>query len=361
MVGKAKKTLQSEVRHPSNKIGDPYSQDFRAYILDLVGVGNFNQDAIREALNNPLFPSKASISRWRKQQREVGHFRPYKRNGNIKREVLRGHDLILLSLYRTAIPKATHAEVNAFLYRANFGDPNFRFYHHSQLSKAEALLGFSRKKGSTTAWQAFLPRNIQKRWDYWHLPYPFGIANIRRADIIDLDECGVFLEKSDRKSGKAYVGIRVNQAGPYSRSEKWNLLMAVSGEEGNEQNPAKRWTELWLEGGTTNEKFSAFINRICEDLPHDRSFTFTMDNLNSHKSVAVQNIIFHYGHAVVYRAPYYACDGPIEYIFNTLQSMLRSNLQNIVVGDDIVRELGRAIASIDDFSVYFKHCGFINE
>ena len=174
----------------------------------------------------------------------------------------------MLSLYRAAIPKATHAEVAVFLYRANFGDPNSQFYHHSQLSKAEALLGFSCKKSSTTAWQTFLPCNIQKRWDNWYLSYPFGISNIRRVDVIDLDECGVFLEKSGRKSGKDYVGIRVNQASPYSRSEKWNLLMAVSCEEGNEQNPAKRWTELWLEDSTIHEKFSAFINRICENLHH---------------------------------------------------------------------------------------------
>ena len=61
-----------------------------------------------------------------------------------------------------------------------------------------------------------------------------------------------------------------------------------------------------------------------------------MDNLNSHKNVAVQNIIFYFGHTVVYLAPYNARDGPIEYIFNTIQSMLRSNLPNIIVGDDIV-------------------------
>ena len=151
MAGIPKQTLQPEARHPSNSIGDSYSQDFRSYALSLIGLGNFNQDAIREALNNPRFPSKASISRWRKQQQEIGHCRPYKRNGNKKREVLRGHDLILLAFYRSVCPKATHPEVNSFLYRVNFGDPNFRFYHHSQLSKAENLIGLSRKRGSTTA------------------------------------------------------------------------------------------------------------------------------------------------------------------------------------------------------------------
>ena len=84
-----------------------------------------------------------------------------------------------------------------------------------------------------------------------------------------------------------------------------------------------------------------------------------MDNLNSNKSVAVQNIIFHYGHTVVYRALYYACDGPIEYIFNTIQSILRSNLANITIGDDIIRELSGVLfvqwmtsVSISDTAFY---------
>ena len=71
MADTSKQTLQPEARHPSNNIGDSYSQDFRSYVMSLIGLGNFNQDVIREALNNPHFPSKASISRWRKQQQEI--------------------------------------------------------------------------------------------------------------------------------------------------------------------------------------------------------------------------------------------------------------------------------------------------
>ena len=54
MTGTPKQTLQPEARHPSNNIGDSYFQDFRSYALSLIGLGNFNQDAIREALNNPV-------------------------------------------------------------------------------------------------------------------------------------------------------------------------------------------------------------------------------------------------------------------------------------------------------------------
>jgi hypothetical protein len=127
-------------------------------------------------------------------------------------------------LYRIVFPKAMAAEINAFLYRANYGSIDFRFYSASQISETEKRIGLTRKRGSTTAYQALLPINIQKRWMFWNLPYPYGIANIRRADMIDLDECGVEVQSGDRCWGKARVGKRVNQAGPYTKDTKINLL-----------------------------------------------------------------------------------------------------------------------------------------
>jgi hypothetical protein len=126
----------------------------------------------------------------------------------------------------------------------NYGNPNFRFYTDSQITDADYRIGMTRKCGSTTAYQAYLPINKQKRWMYWHMPYPFGIADIRREDLIDLDECGVFVETADKHIGKAYVGNRVRQAGNYSKSEKWTLFLAVAGSAA-----AERWRDMWLEGG----------------------------------------------------------------------------------------------------------------
>ena len=65
---------------------------------------------------------------------------------------------------------------------------------------------------------------------YWNLPYPYGIADIRVADLIDLDECGVYVETADKHIGKAYVGSRVCRGGNYHHLEKWTLLLAVSGD-----------------------------------------------------------------------------------------------------------------------------------
>ena len=154
--------------------------------------------------------------------------------------MLRDHDLILLALYRIAFPKATAAEINAFLYRANFGNVMFRFYSPSQISEAEKRIGLSRKKGSIIAFQALLPVNRLKRWCYWNLPHPHGIVDIRKQDMIDLDECGIELKTAERNIGKAYVGKRVNQPGLYSQSEKWNLLFGISGDAN-----ARRWRDIW--------------------------------------------------------------------------------------------------------------------
>lgn len=64
----------------------------------------------------------------------------------------------------------------------------------------------TRKRGGTRPFQAYLSINLQKRWAYWNLPYLYGIAGIRREDLVDLDECGVLVETADKVIDKAYIG-----------------------------------------------------------------------------------------------------------------------------------------------------------
>ena len=297
---------------------------------------------IRELRHRHILPSQPTQCRWESLQQHLGHYCSCRRMGNNFATRLRGFDLILLAIYQMIYPKVNAANINAFLYRCNYGNINFQFYSHSQICKAESLIGLSRKAGSTTAYQALLPRNIQKRYNYWNYPYPIGIANCRWCQMIDLDECGLFLETANRKHGKAYVGLRVGEPGPYSKTEKWNLLMAVCGEEGVIGNPSRRWTRLWLEGGMTVDVMYTFISEILNDIGPARPgnwYCFTMDNLNAHRNVGVLALIHAYGHGVWFRAPYYPVDGAIEFIFNTLQVLIR----------------------LIDFAPYFEHVGFIRD
>ena len=90
-------------------------------------------------------------------------------------------------------------------------EPNPRFFHPSHITRAEDILGLSNKRGSTTGYQALLPRVLALRWMYWHMPYPFGIANIPNDDWIDIDEAGIFVETANRPSGKTYTRLRVRE------------------------------------------------------------------------------------------------------------------------------------------------------
>ena len=60
-----------------------------------------------------------------------------------------------------------------------------------------------------------------------------------------------------------------------------------------------------------------------------RSFLFTMDNLNFHRHPVTTNLIYARGHCVVFRAPYWSCDGAIEYVFNTLQMRLQMEINRV--------------------------------
>jgi len=70
-----------------------------------------------------------------------------------------------------------------------------------------------------------------------------------------------------------------------------------------------------------------------------------MDNLISHHNQQMSAIIIAGGHHIVFRAPYYSVDGPIEYVFNTIQGVLR-------------KEIDHAIVFIPSFAPYFINCGF---
>ncbi len=56
---------------------------------------------------------------------------------------------------------------------------------------------------------------------------------------------------------------------------------------------------------------------------------FTMDDLNLHRCPIVTNLIHSYGHQIVYRAPYWLCDGAIKYIFNMIQTKLQMDLEAV--------------------------------
>ncbi len=89
-----------------------------------------------------------------------------------------------------------------------------------------------------------------------------------------------------------------------------------------------------------------------------RPLLFTMDNLNLHRHPIVSNLIYGRGHRVVFCAPYWSCDGSIEYVFNTVQTRLQMDVHGVDTVFDLVNKINTIVGNMPSFKRYFIHVGF---
>ena len=120
---------------------------------------------------------------------------------------------------------------------------------------------------------------------------------------------------------------------------------------------------MFSEGGTDLWRFFYFIEDFIEWLDLNRpnkTFCFTMDNLNVHKHPLILDMIEDAGHRIVFRAPYWSCDGPIEYVFNTIHVKLLMNDTGVKTTAALEKEIDDIIFGMVDasFYPYFRHVGF---
>jgi hypothetical protein len=323
-------TVAAASQHPSLGVGHAYSHEFRQAVQYARNTGQTHTPVIQDLRTQRLWPSHRTERRHRQRYQRYGHLRRFVRQGNARATVLRGHDGFLLCYYRALYPTCSRAELIAFLWNAHgrhLQPP--RFFDPSQITRAEDRFGLSRKRGSTTARQALLPINVAKRGIFWTEPYPHGIADTEIEEMVDIDECGLFVETAARHIGKAFVGVRCREPGPYGHSEKYTLLMAIAARPG----PLDRFVQMDTRPGTNVTTFFEFMQDMINDigpgwLPGNRR-CFTMDNLLAHKHPLVLQLIQQHGHRYVFRAPYYPVDGPIEYVFNTIEQALRVRVHRI--------------------------------
>lgn len=113
--------------------------------------------------------------------------------------------------------------------------------------------------------------------------------------------------------------------------------------------------------GTGNADFARFIDAILVMISpgnNVRRRCFIMDNLASHHSAYIQQVIVNAGHRLLFRAPYYPVDGPIEFVFNTIEQSLNGYQYTITTGNDLRQGVNTIIANMPHFADYFRHCGY---
>jgi hypothetical protein len=297
--------------------------------------------------------------------------------GNRARENLTGLHQLLMSICYYIWPSATPDNVRAFIFIVTGGE---RLYSREAIVKRANELNLKRKRGSTEAYQAFLPQNILRCREFWYLPPPLGIRTIRRRQFIDADEFGMELSRCNDKYGRAHSSIRVRKPGHYSRSTKVTVLLAV--EAGDPDVPdhllgsiakPRVWHRIFYQGGINQVDFSEFIDGICTNFEEhpapngcDDHRVFLWDNLAAHLTNLVfetvesresQNIFY-----IIPRPPYQPKYGPSEYaICETVQKVQR-RVQSNWTTETMVANIEQVLTTGFGWNGAglrrFHHCGY---
>ncbi len=64
----------------------------------------------------------------------------------------------------------------------------------------------------------------------------------------------------------------------------------------------------------------------------------------------MQNLIHANGHRIVYCAPYWSCDGAIEYVFNTIQTKLQMNPEGMDNIHGLVNKIDGIVGDLTSFT-----------
>jgi hypothetical protein len=336
--------------HPRNGGSSGYPVWYRQQQIDLYDAGQ------------PIDVSEKSILRWKER------IDPYRQTGNKECDVLRGQHQVLLSSYSFAYPEATADELATFI--ANSSDGTI--YSRQRISDRLKELNMTRKRGSTEANQASIPRNKLIRELFWSRGPPTGIARIPRGRLIDIDECGLSLESANRAYGFAYSGVRVLKPGNYGRGVNVTVMLGIEpghpilpdDVHGSLRRP-RRWLRVSLQGANTLS-FTDFVSSIVQDIDNhplpgveEDSRVFMWDNLNVHKSPLVYQAVEGGGrHLIVARPPYMPCDGPIEYIFCRLEAALCKHIAQVASIDNLMDTVRHIVPQLSGFEQTFRHCGY---
>jgi transposase len=163
-----------------------------------------------------------------------------------------------------------------------------------------------------------------------------------------LDETNVNT-RMHRLYGRGPMGERVVDSIPYRHYESTTLLSVIG-----IQGPVASFV---YEGGTDVPALETFIEGLLSKVlrPGD---VLVMDNLSSHKSATIKQMLQKLGVTVEHLPPYSPDFNPIENMFSKLKAHLKKIMQTTVA--PLWKLVGEALATItpSDAAAFFRHCGY---
>lgn len=150
-----------------------------------------------------------SIQRWIKNG-----VLPLRQSGNKVNSTIRGEHLLLLAMFKKIYPQASNPESACYIAEHS---TDGRVLTNGEVTKGLRFLNMTRKKGSTTAYQAFTPKNMWLHYCFWNCKAPGGIMGIPRHLLTDGDEMAIMIDDANQSYGHAVKGARVCKVGHYGR------------------------------------------------------------------------------------------------------------------------------------------------
>ena len=123
-----------------------------------------------------------------------------------------------------------------------------------------------------------------------------------------------------------------------------------------------RWRRFGVTG-TNIITFNDFIQYVLASTgastPGDQKYII-MDNLNKHHNALVLGEIRAAGHRYCFQAPYWPVNGPIEYIFNTIENALSYKMYEVKTVAELQTNVDIIIRNIPSFENCFTNVDYIH-
>jgi len=172
------------------------------------------------------------------------------------------------------------------------------------------------------------------------------LASLPASSLVFLDETGAKTNMT-RNYGRAPRGTRAGDDVPNGHWNTTTLIAAITLE--GAQAP------MVIDGATDTDVFATYLEQVLAPILRP-GMIVVMDNLSSHKSPRIREIIAQQGATLCYLPPYSPDLNPIEMMWSKVKTALRAAKAR--TQEQLIDAIAAALRTItpNDASGWFKHC-----
>jgi transposase len=305
----------------------PYSQDLRVRVLRAIDQGKMQQEVAED-----LGVSLATIGRYLKQRREVGHLSPKEIPGRPPKKAQPLEEGLLPQLQ--AHPDSTFQQ-HSDLWEQATGMQVSRW----TMGRAIRRLGWTRKKKSLEA----LEQDEEARTAWREL-----MGELEPDRLVFLDECGSNIALTPLYA-RAPRGERARGRVPRNRKKNTTLLASISLQGIG--------ACMMIAGSANASTFETYVQQVLAP-ELKKGQIVIMDNLRAHKGAFVRQLIEGKGCRLLFLPTYSPDFSPIEEAFSKLKTLLRRAQAR--TAEALEEAIAQALLAItaQDARGWFEHCGY---